>query len=268
MHMTGLELLTDAQRVIAYETITHVIKRNSKKLADGKGGKKAKFYQEQLRELGVEPELAVEWYREGAPTKGRTADIIENAKLRGQRWAVTMPTAASKPLMFSDPHFTNLLLFKSFTATFSTVFMKRALKGLKVDPLSQKASALSGMAAATAIAYYTQYLREMITGYDTDMSPGERVAAGFDRAALTGPYTYAYQLVNPYRFGFTDSSAKRLFNLLGPAGTDTARVIDVLTNPDMSKRKRARELAKLVPVANIAGGSKEATEDLIYDLLP
>jgi hypothetical protein len=270
MHATGLELLTDTQKVIAYETINTILQRNAKYLIKGKSGKKAEFYKGQLRELGIEPEQAMQWIDEGMPQRGPLSNIVENTKLRGQRWAVTMPNAATKPLIFSDPHFTNLLLFKSFNSVFSNLFMKRALGELfsKQTLTSRQAGIISGMAAATGIAYYTQFLREMIAGYDTKMSQADRLTAAFDRAALTGTFTYAFQLINPYRFGFTDSSAKRLFNLLGPAVGDTARIIDVLSNPDLSDKQRAKELARLVPVTNIVGGSREATAEVIEELLP
>jgi len=270
MHMTGLELLTDAQKVIAYETIGVILKRNAKYLTKGKSGKKAEFYKGQLRELGIEPEQAMQWLDGGMPKKGALSDIVENTKLRGQRWAITMPNAATKPLIFSDPHYTNFLLFKSFNSVFSNLFMKRMAKELfsKETLSSRQASIIGGMVAATSIAYYTQFLREMIAGYDSKMSQQQRLVAAFDRAALTGTFTYAFQLVNPYRFGFTDSSAKRLFNLMGPAVGDTARIIDVLANQELSKKRKARELARLVPIANITGGSREATADLIEELLP
>jgi hypothetical protein len=270
MHFTGLELLTDTQKVIAYETINAILKRNAKYLAKGRGDKRARFYKGQLKELGIEPEQAVQWLDEGMPRRGSLSDIVENTKLRGQRWAVTMPNAATKPLLFSDPHFTNLLLFKSFNSVFSNLFMKRALSELfsKETLASRQAGIIGGMVAATSIAYYTQFLREMVAGYDSKMSQSERLAAAFDRAALTGTFTYAFQLVNPYRFGFTDSSAKRLFNLLGPAVGDTARLVDILANQDLSKKQKARELARLVPLTNIVGGSREATAEAIEELLP
>lgn len=267
MHATGLELLTDAQRVIAYETLSHITKRNAKYLAKNKPGKKAKFYEDQLRELGVEKDVAVKWVKEGMPERGHAADLIENAKLRGQRWAVTAPTAATKPLLFSDPHYTNVLLFKSFTSVFSNLFMKRALKELysKETLASRKAGVIGGMVAATTIAYYTQFLRELISGYDTKMSPSQRLMAAFDRAALTGPYTYAYQIINPYRYGYTDSGALRLFNLAGAAVGDAAKVVDIATKP-MSKKQRAKEMAKLTPIANITGAGKKAAADVIEEI--
>ena len=64
------------------------------------------------------------------------------------------------------------------------------------------------------------------------------------------------------------SCAKRLFNLLGPAVTDMAKLMDIITNTEMSKKRRAREIAKLVPITNITGGSREATADLIEEILP
>ncbi len=141
-----------------------------------------KSVETRLQELGVEPEQAIQWFKDGMPKEGHTANILENAKLRGQRWAITAPNAATKPLLFSDPHYTNVVLFKSFTSVFSNLFMKRALSEVKTAPLSRKTSVIGHMVAATAIAYYTQFLRELIAGYDSGMSPSERLPAAADRA--------------------------------------------------------------------------------------
>lgn len=265
MHATGLELLTDMQRVIAYETLTHVIARNGKALA--KGSKKAEYYKGQLTELGIEPNKAIEWVKNGMPEEGHLFNIMENARLRGQRWAITAPTAATKPLIFSDPHFTNILLFKSFTGVFSNLFMKRVINELKIAPIGNKIGMAESMVAAITIAYYTQFLRDMITGRDNDRTPLARIGDALDRSALMGPFVHAYVLVNPWRYGFTDSSAKRLFNLLGPAASDLAKIMDIAVNTEMSKKRRAEQIAQLIPIASVTAGGKEITAEMIEELL-
>lgn len=267
MNSTGLELLTEAQRVIAYETVSAVLKRNAEALTK-KQGKNRGFYRKQLEELGVPPEKAIQWVKEGRPTEGHLANIMENAKMRGQRWAITTPNAATKPLLFSDPHWTNVLLFKSFTGVFSNLFLKRALKEVYDAPTLRKGGVIGGMAAATTIAYYTQFLRDIIKDRDNDRGDLERWADAVDRAGLTGPGTYAYMLANPYRYGFTDSSSRRLFNLLGPAVGDTAKVMDAMIDPSMSRERRANALADMVPITNITGATNQATAEVIEEVLP
>jgi len=268
MHLTGLELLTDTQRVIAYATIEKVIQKNAKKIAEGKSKPHNKGL---LEELGLNPKEVVEWYKQGSP-EGYIADMVENAKIRAQRWAITAPNPATKPLLFSDPHWTNVLLFKSFTSVFSNVFMKRALSELGIkwqdikSPISAKARIIGGMVAAITIAYYTQFLRDLITGRENDADTGERLLQAFDRAALSGSFTYAWQIGSPYRFGYTDSSALRLLNLLGPAVGDTGKMIDFAINNEMSDKKRAERAASLIPIVNITKSSKEAAAEVIEDV--
>ena len=264
MHATGLEALTDVQRVIAYETLGAVIKRNAKAISEGKA---TRFQKEQMIELGVDPKLAKAWFEEGMLKEGNLADLMENAKSRGTRWAITAPNAATKPRLFSDPHFTNVLLFKSFTGVFSNLFMKRALAELGQAPVGRKASMAGAMVASVTLAYYTQFLREAISGHKFDKEGAQRWLDAIDRSALNGSFTHAYVLASPYRYGFTDSSSKRIFNLLGPAVGDLAKVSDIILNRDMSKEKRAKELAKLVPVANVTAEGREAIADAIEDLL-
>jgi len=259
MHATGLEALTDVLRMIAYDTISAVLERNAKALT--KGGKKNKFYREQLNELGVSPDVAVEWFKQGMPKEGPLADIIENAKGRGTRWAVTSPNPATRPLLFSDPHWTNVTLFKSFTGVFSNLFMKRALSELGKAPVGRKASVMGGMVAATTIAYYTQFLREFITGRQWKKDDMQKWLDGIDKAAIPGPFTHAYQLFSPYRYGFMDNTAHRLFGLMGPAVSDAAKAIDVVVRSDMSKRKKVKEIAKLIPIVNITEEGREAAAE-------
>lgn len=269
MHATGLELLTDVQKVIAYETVGKVIKKSAEALAKGKGERKAGFHTRRLEELGITKEQAIEWYRTGAH-----GDVIENAKYRGQNWAITQPNPGTKPLLFSDPHWTNVLLFKSFTSVFSNVFMKRAVSELglmkgKGELIGRRAEVIGAMSASIAIAYYTQFLREAITGQNVEMDDMERIVSAWDRSALSGPFTHIYALINPYRFGFSDTGKTRLFNSLGPALGDAARATDVVFNSEMTDKKRARDAAKFIPIINISKDLREEVGDeLIKPLIP
>ncbi len=264
MHATGLELLTDIQKVIAYDTLNTVLRRSAKAVAKGKSGKHKRL----LEELGVKAEDAVKWVEEGMPETGPLGDLMENAKLRGQRWAITQPNAATKPLLFSDPHWTNVLLFKSFTSVFSNTFLKRAMSQLglmkgKGETLGRRAGVIGGMAASVAIAYYTQYLREKINGRRIKQDELQRWVNAFDRAALSGPLTYAWTLVSPYRYGFTDSGSQRLFNLMGPVGGDLGKLFDAAFNTEISDKKRKELAIKAIPVVNITEASREAVLDVV-----
>ena len=158
MHYTGLEFLTDTQRFIAYETIQEIIKENTKYLRSGKGGKRAQMARSQLMELGIDPANAV---------KGEISNYERMvAGGRGQRWAVTNPNPATRPLVFSHPAWQNVMLFKSFTGVFTNLFLKRAGSKLlgKDVTMSHKAGMIGTAAASVAIAYYTQFFREWLTG--------------------------------------------------------------------------------------------------------
>jgi len=265
MHMTGLEALTDMQRVIAYSTLESVIK----KAAKGKGRANKGL----LRELGIEEKVFKKWVDDGMPSVGPLADIIENAKARGVNWAITMPNAATKPLLFSDPHFTNILLFKSFTSVFSNLFMKRAMselgmvRGVAGSSAARKLSIASSMTASVALAYYTQFVREWLAGYDSDREPSSRLLAAVDRSALFGPFTYAYQIADPYRYGFADDSKNRIFNLFGAAFGDAAKVADLAINADMSDKKRAKTVVDMMPGVNVFGAIEQPARDVVEDII-
>ncbi len=260
MKATGLEHLTNMQRVIAYETLQGIVKRNAQYLSKNTKGKKAEVYARELTELGLNPKEMAAWVREGMPD-AVVPDKVAYAIQRGVTWTITHPNAATKPLWMSNPHWTLVSQFKAFTAVFSNTFMKRVLIDLgRKNLTTKKANTLVFMASAVGIAFYVQLLRELLSGREQNKPTMHRVVDAIDRTAMIGDFTYLYQVMSPYRFH--NSTMQAMAGLFGPAMGDVAKLADA-TMFTKSKSRRAKKLATLVPIMNITEPGREVVEDVL-----
>jgi len=253
MRATMLEQMTNIQKIVANEMaksmIPDLLKKNTKQ---------AKMELKDF-DLGENPSQV---------------DIDYAA----QRWAqkvITDPNEATTPLLMQHPGVNLIFQFKRFITTFSNTLLKSLLQNIKRYPNWQKkAQFIAPAVGMVAIAYYTQYLRDWLKYGDAEPSfrkrkdHKERWIDAVDRSGLTGDLSTYYMLANPYRFGFTDSSAKRLFNLLGPVAGDIARTGDIITAEGSTAPKRqARAISKLIPGVNITAAIREPIEKQIEKAL-
>jgi hypothetical protein len=255
-----METITNLQRTIALDTLQSMIRENARYLAKGLAqGKRYRMYRQELIELGLSPDEVVAWYRDGMPRDHPISKKFDIAHVRGIDTTIIMPKAANAPRLYNDPRFQLPLIFTRFFTVFGNTVMKHLGKKLaSADVTSiRKLGSISSLITAVGIAYYTQFLREEVSGYKyrEDDDP-MRVMDAVDRSGLTAMFTRLYPLFSEYKYGM---GSQWVANILGgPFAGDVAGFIAAANG---SNEQRARYMAKMTPILTIHKGS----EDLMYE---
>ncbi|HUS95823.1 MAG TPA: hypothetical protein VMX97_03690, partial [Hyphomicrobiaceae bacterium] len=268
VRMTLLEGITNVQRLVAADVIKSMIVENS--IALDKGNirpAKRRMYEQELVELGIAPDEAIAWNRAGRPKDGPFQDKMDLALVRGGFQTVIEANPANRPMRYNDPRWAQVLLFKSFMSVFGNTVIKRfGQKMVSKDwTTPRKLSALSAVLASIGVAYYVQYLREAITGYaPRDIDDPKRFSDAVDRSGWSGSATFLWGLFSPFRYGYSDSTSQRIFNLAGPLVGDTAKVADAVMSGD--PEKLAETAAKLTPVLNTNQWSRAEVKEMYEEI--
>ncbi|MDX8383051.1 MAG: PBECR2 nuclease fold domain-containing protein [Ghiorsea sp.] len=271
---TMLEQMTGLQKVIANETFKAMMKSHAKHLEKGVTGKKRMQILQDIRDYGLSESQVQAWAKDGTgEAELRMAAISFTNKV------ITTPNEANTPLHVQNPHFAQLMLFKRFITVFSNTFLKRTLQQTFQRGKTVDAKMIGAIGAITMIAaaYAAQSIRDDLkwgeggNPYRKKEEVGKRILDSVDRSGFTGSATWLYALFNPYRFGYTDKTSQRLFNLLGPAIGDASKTIDVFSLTPKSKRKAAekqgKQLSKFVPVVNATEATRKPFANLFADIL-
>jgi len=256
----GMEAITNLQRSITFDTIQSMIRENSRALAKGLAqGTTERMYRQELIELGIKPEEAIDWYNKGMPKDHPISGAFDIALVRGGDTTIIMPKAANAPRLYNDPRFQLPLIFTRFFTVFGNTVLKSILKNLASKDVTnvRKLASISSLVAAVGIAYYTQFLREDISGYAyREEDDPMRVVDAFDRSGLTAMFTRLYPLFSAYKFG---AGSKIVAGVLGgPLASDVAGFIEAANG---TNEQRARFLARQTPIMTITPES----EDLMYE---
>jgi hypothetical protein len=263
-----MEAITNLQRSVAMDTIQSMVRQNARYLAKGLAqGKKAKMYRQELIELGLEPEAVIDWYRAGMPKDHSISQRLDLAYVRGIDTTIIMPKAANTPRLYNDPRWQLPLLFTRFFTVYGNTVLKNLGKKLASGEVTntRKLASIGAILAAIGIAYYTQFLREDIGGYQfRDEDDPMRYVDAVDRAGFLAMFTRLYPLIaGEYKYAIGD---KWLINLIGgPVGTDMAKGIDAFKSGDTERM--ARYMAKMTPVANITPKTEDALAERYEELI-
>ena len=113
------------------------------------------------------------------------------------------------------------------------------------------------------MAYYTQFLREDISGYQVrDEDDPMRIVDAVDRAGWTAMFTRLYPLfMGEYRYKLGPTFVT---NLAGPAATDASKFIEAMKG---SNKQKARWMASMTPILNITPETEEELEEFYLELL-
>jgi len=255
MRATMLEQMTNIQKIIASEMGKAIIKDIS-----GKNSKQAIM---DMKDFGLEP------------GKKPTDEEIEFAAQRFAQQVITDPNEATTPRLLTHPGANLIFQFKRFITVFSSTLLKSVLQNIARSPsLAGKTRFIVPSIAMVAIAYYTQYLRDQVKYGDSEPPFRKRTETkkrwmdAVDRAGLTGDLSTLYMLANPYRYGFTDNTESRLFNLMGAPIGAAAKATDILTGAGSSKAdKRAKAITNLIPVVNAIAPLRKATQKKIRNAI-
>jgi len=257
IRLFGIETITNFQRTTALDTLQSLIRENARYLGKGKENKKARMYRQELIELGLKPAEVVEWYKAGMPEDSPIHNKFDIAHVRGIDTTIIMPKAANAPRLYNDPRWQLVLEFTRFFTVFGNTVLKNIGKKLVSGDVTntRKLASIGSLITAVGIAYYTQFMREDITGYEfRDEDDPLRMVDAFDRAGLTAMFTRLYPLFSAYRYG---KGHKYIAGLLGPAASDAASFIEATGD----KKRMARWMANHTPLMTITPES----EDLMYE---
>tara|TARA_R110000823_G_scaffold196431_2_gene327798 strand:+ start:887 stop:4426 length:3540 start_codon:yes stop_codon:yes gene_type:complete len=238
-----------------------------------------KKYQEQLRELGIEPQLAVDFMRSDAVRKNNKKVYEQDAfyqnqirlgSLRYVNEVVMNPRAASRPMWMSDPHLAIFGQLKGFQIAFSNTVLKRwynemfrsgFYNGMENGAKYAAVGALMVVAAALGneLREFIQYGPEGNKRYK-DESEEKKLFRALERTGFLGPLQFLLDSARAEKFGSGPVEA-----LMGPIVTRLVSylegVADLMSKGE--KEKLIRELVKSIPVL----GSTPLIRNRLYEAL-
>ena len=238
-----------------------------------------KKYQEQLRELGIEPQEAVDFIRSDAVKRNNKAayeqdpfyqDSIRLGSLRYVNEVVMNPRATTRPMWMSDPHLAIFGQLKGFQVAFSNTVLKRWFNetfrsgfynGMDNGAKYAAVGAVMVVAAALMNEFreWLQYGPEGNPRYE-DESEQEKLFRALERTGFLGPLQFLLDSARAEKFGSGPVEA-----LMGPIVTRLVSylegVADLMTKGE--KEKLLRELIKSIPVL----GSTPQIRNRLYEAL-
>jgi len=200
---------TSAVQLAAFTTGKRLIVRNAEKLS--KGGLKAKekqFLVEQLNDLGIDADEAVNFYKKSLNKDGiysgrlaKQQEFYDTKLLSGAnrftKEIILNPSTAeaNRPLWYSTPAAQMLIQFAGYPTVFNNTVLKRFITDIKDYP-GQTAPRIAGtMLLMTGVAMMGNYIRnpeyfdKNIDG--TSKATGEIIMDGWQRWGGLGPLDYS-----------------------------------------------------------------------------
>ena len=238
-----------------------------------------KKYQEQLRELGIQPQEAVDFVRTPEFKKNNKQayqqlpfyqNQIRTGSLRYVNEVVMNPRATTRPMWMSDPHLAIFAQLKGFQVAFSNTVLKRwynelfksgFYNGMENGAKYAAVGALMVMVAAfgNELREFMQYGLKGNPRYK-DESDEQKLFRALERTGFLGPVQFLLDSARAEKFGSGPVEA-----LMGPIVTRLVSylegVADLMTKQE--KEKLVRELIKSIPVL----GSVPSIRDRLYEAL-
>ena len=249
-------LLTQWTRAVqgaAFTTGKTLIRKNAKKLYEHEIGVKKlssgrirdlgmnrkEYLEGQLKELGIEPADAMNWYRSSLDedtlvfnnTKAQQSKFYKEQYLpaagRFTNEIILNPSigAANKPLLFSSGGGKLLLQFASYPTAFSNIVLKRMVNEMKNYPIQSGIKTLSASLLMTAVALQGNYLRSNGERWN-NQTDGERLVDAFERTGLAGPASYGLRAYDAKTKGGSGIPASIARGFSGPFLGDVFDMIE------------------------------------------
>ena len=238
-----------------------------------------KKYQEQLRELGIDPQDAVDYVNTVAFKKNDKEALeqtpffqkqIRTGSLRYVNEVVMNPRATTRPMWMSNPHLAIFAQLKGFQVTFSNTVLKRWYNEMfrsgfynGMENGAKYAAVGAVMVVAAALGNeFREYLQYGLNGNkrynkETDL---EKLFRAIERTGFLGPIQFLLDSARAERFGSGPVEA-----LMGPIVSRLVSylegVADYMTKGE--KEKLVRELVKTIPIL----GSVPQIRDRLYEAL-
>ena len=228
-----------------------------------------KIYQEQLRELGVNPQDAVDFVRSDVYKQKTinpdTQELLykdtdffqDQVRLAGVRYVnevVMNPRATTRPMWMSDPKLAIFAQLKGFQVAFSNTVIKRWYKEIFQQGFYNGVANGTKYAAVGSVmvvaAMLGNELRDTLkygmkgNPRTKDETDWEQIKRAVERTGLLGPVQFLLDAARAEKYGSGPVEA-----LMGPIVTRLVSylegIADVLTKDD--KKKILRELVKSIP---------------------
>ena len=236
-----LASFTTGKRLIKQRAEALYLHKKGKKLIQLTGNKKTsttRYYRQQLNDLGVDVDEAMEWYEKSLDKNGRfkqnlaeAQDFYDNQLTSGAnrftKEIILNPSTAeaNRPLWFSHPSAQLLVQFAGYPTVFNNTVLKRWMnEGLFQNPAQVAPKVAMTAIAMGAVAHLGNTLRSSGQNY-YDYKTGERVddttlvLESIRRFGGLGPIDYAYRYKQDADRGLSGLPAL-MKSVAGPAPQD------------------------------------------------
>ena len=249
---------TSAVQLASFTTGKRLIRSNAKKLFENQHGTKLisrtkqKYYEEQLRDLGLNVDETIAWYRrslrkgEFDETLAKQIEIkkgvkfyqenINNAANRFTKEIILNPSTseANRPLWFSDPSVNILVQFAGYPTVFNNTILKRFVNETYRYPFQVAPKVAMTTLLMTSVALMGNYIRTVGLQQNPERwyrdSPGVRIADAVRRWGGFGPLDYAQRYMEQGERG-SGLFATSIKSVTGPAFQDLVDGIQYRKGP-------------------------------------
>ena len=251
--LVGLKGITDMTRAVRLGAAVDAMRNWSMEIAtdkmvDGKydpnaplsrGGIESLTY---LHELGVDTDFLARW---NAEAEFRTPENLEYfqqqiavGSVNFVNQAVALPNKANRPKFYNDPRLGFFFQFQGYISTFTANILPRLLRDSfgKGSLPGARASGFATMATMMALAFFTQYLRDLIkfgepSPYLEDWEYLQRAIYASGLLGVTErPIDFAFPLYDQDRTGVLDA-LEHLAEDAAPAVSYVGKVGQAITDP-------------------------------------
>ncbi len=275
--ITLLDQWTKFVQTTAYASGKNLINENIQALAANGGNlstKRLKTFAGELRELGIDPDEAIEWFNKGAKKDDFYNDSILGGAARYTNSVILQPTAMSglKPLLHSNPKTAIAFQLLGYPVAFTNTVLKNAAQAMFKDPARNAPKLLGAGLIMTEMARWTNYVRS--DGKSEDgKSWGEIYGAAITRWGGNGILLDSFQRARESSM-YTKNSAPYLMLPFGPIGSDALSFYQQGIIPTVGKKVpfisgsyMGQQILGDYPVHDYKEALKQAQKEYIRDPL-
>ena len=275
--ITLLDQWTKFVQTTAYASGKNLINENIQALAANGGNlstKRLKTFAGELRELGIDPDEAIEWFNKGAKKDDFYNDSILGGAARYTNSVILQPTAMSglKPLLHSNPKTAIAFQLLGYPVAFTNTVLKNAAQSLLKDPTRNAPKLLGAGLIMTEMARWTNYVRSDGNS-EKDKSWGEIYGAAITRWGGNGILLDSFQRARESSM-YTKNSAPYLMLPFGPIGSDALSFYQQGIIPTVGKKVpvisgsyMGKQILGEYPVHDYKEALKQAQKKYIRDPL-
>ena len=137
---------TKFSRIFADEAGRNLIESNIKHLASGSlNPRHAEKYKRQLRDLLIDPDEAVDWWKKGKPADSGMVQDIRRGRIQFVDSVIVDPRVTNRPYWHSDARWAAVANLKGLQTVFGNTIMKRWLREVAPEWIGGRRLATGGL---------------------------------------------------------------------------------------------------------------------------